>query len=109
VVPWGVVEQLVVMQFRVPVRVPLTIPTDDPFTVKVCCQSSVQLPPAMQVDEQLRIVSLNPPLLFVLEVAGEGFWPHALLVVHTPLVQESCSATDIPASRMGDFVESSTV
>jgi hypothetical protein len=96
------------MQLRVPVKDPFTIPTDDPFTEKVCCQFSLQLPPLVHVVEQLNMVSVKLPVESVAHVAAVGFWPHALLVVQTVLVQESCSATFIPLILIGDLVESTT-
>lgn len=109
VTPCGVLLQLVVMQFRVPVVEPLTIPTDPPLTVNFCCQSSVQLPPWVQVEEQLSIVSGGVvPVLSVVHVLGFGSWPHALLVVQTPLVHESCSATLMPEMLMADLLEPRT-
>jgi len=45
VTPWGELLQLVAMQLTLPCAEPLMMPTDDPFTVNVCCQSSLQEPP----------------------------------------------------------------
>jgi len=47
------VLQLVAIQLSIPVVLPLMIPTGRLFTENDCCQSSEQLPPWMQVEEQL--------------------------------------------------------
>ena len=103
VVPWGVVLQLVAMQLTLPAVPPLTIPTEMPLTEKVFCQSSEQLPPFVQVAEQLYIVSGGEivPVLSVVHVAAVGSCPQPLLVAHAELVQERCSCTVIPESWIG--------